>query len=195
MEHKVKTTTAKLLAALKVKSTGGAVSDADKYQVTASGEFDLRPWMNMFSFDAFTSMLWSASYGFLDRGSDDCKSMDVKGIVSTVPAMGSFQDGVHFSTLCAQLGPLAYRVSRVVTSWMNRSRAAEKFTGMARHGVVTRLQRSCDEIDFFSFFPHEATEKRPVPMSTPELVAECASFLNAGVLKSFRFRMIRERES
>lgn len=180
MEPKVVQVVETLLRAIDIKAAGGRVSEKDTYPVSRDMEFDLRPWMNMFSFDAFSSMLWSMPYGFLTLGNDLCKSMDAAGQVKSVQAMDSFQTGVHFNTLCAQLSPPVYGFSRWATRWMGRNQAADKFTGMARYGTVQRLKNGPKGTDFFTFFPLEATEKRPVPMSVPDIVAECTSFLNAG---------------
>ncbi|KAF2167655.1 hypothetical protein M409DRAFT_21811 [Zasmidium cellare ATCC 36951] len=180
MEPKIVDAVHSLLRAIQIKSRGGTVSAADGYPVSSNGEFDLRPWLNMFSFDAFWSVLWSSSYHFLERGNDECKSMDTSGRVTTVHAMDSFQTGVHFNSLCAQLGPFQYRFARWVSKWTRQGRAIGEFSGMARHGTVTRLKRTVESVDFFSFFPVEITPKTPCPLTIPDLVAECASFLNAG---------------
>lgn len=180
MEPKVAQVVETLLQAIDVKASGGRVSEADTYLVNSRKEFDLRPWMNMFSFDAFSSMLWSMPYGFLTVGSDLCKSMDVNGHVTSIHAMESFRTGVHFNTLCAQCSPATYSFLRWATRWMSRNQAADKFAGMARYGTMERLKNGPVSTDFFTFFPLKATEKRPVPMTIPEIVAECTSFLNAG---------------
>ncbi|KAK4493908.1 hypothetical protein PRZ48_015093 [Zasmidium cellare] len=180
MEPKIVEAVGSLLQAIEAKSMGKAVSEADLHQVSSNGEFDLRPWLNMFTFDAFSSVLWSSSYNFLKRGNDECKSMDVDGRVTTVHAMDSFQTGVHFNSLCAQLGPSRYRFARWVAKWTRQSRAVDKFSGMSRYGTITRLKQTVEGVDFFSFFPVEVTPKTPSPMTVPDLVAECASFLNAG---------------
>lgn len=182
MEVKIQRSVNKLVTALQAKSVGKMLSPADRYPVLSEGRFDLRPWMNMFSFDAFSSMLWSSTYDFLERGDDDCASMDISGNVSKVRAMDCFQTGVHFNTLCAQLPPPVYKALRWLSQAMYRKQAADHFSGMARYQTVMRLKKGHPEdgLDFFSFFPLEVSEKRPCPMSVPELVAECTTFLNAG---------------
>ncbi|KFY41203.1 hypothetical protein V495_05024 [Pseudogymnoascus sp. VKM F-4514 (FW-929)] len=184
MEPKVVDTVRKLLDALKHKSEGRKVAATDRYPAI-DGEFDLRPWLNMFTFDAFSSMLWSSCYGFLDRGNDDCSSMSEDGTVTTVQAMNSFRAGVHFNTICAQLSPSGYKISRWITQKTYRMQAADLFTGMARYQSVKRLQHTPAEVDFFSFFKiasseEQASEKKSTSMKLPDLVAECTSFLNAG---------------
>ncbi|KAK3066803.1 hypothetical protein LTR53_016690 [Teratosphaeriaceae sp. CCFEE 6253] len=129
----------------------------------------------MFSFDAFSDMLWSASFGFLEKGNDDCLALrDDMKTVDTVQAMHSFQTGVHFNTLCAQFGHLAYRALRSIGQTMRLSsrQNADLFTGMSKS--------STSGVDFFSFMPTQASAKIPTPMSLSEIIAECSSFLNAG---------------
>lgn len=62
MEPRVIVIVEKLLRCLKIKAAGGMVAPTDAYPVV-DGAFDLRPWLNMFSYDAITSMFWSSSYG------------------------------------------------------------------------------------------------------------------------------------
>lgn len=170
-----------LLQALKHKSEGRKMAETDQFPVL-NGKFDLRPWLNMFSFDAISDMLWSSRYGFLDRGNDDCVSMAEDGKTISVQAMNSFQTGVHFNTLCAQLSPTAYHLSRWISQPTFLKQAADHFSGMARYQTVKRLASTPGEPDFFSFFPLESTEKRLAAMGLSDLVAECTSFLNAGEL-------------
>ncbi|KAL5349200.1 hypothetical protein ACLOAV_005488 [Pseudogymnoascus australis] len=184
MEPKVMDTVRKLLGALKRQTEGGRVGSKDQYPVT-KGEFDLRPWLNMFTFDAFSSMLWSSNYGFLDRGNDDCFSMNEDGTITTVQAMDSFRTGVHFNTICAQLSPSGYKFIRWVTQKTYKTQAADLFTGMARYQSVKRLEHTPAEPDFFSFFKiasseEQASGEKTASMKLPDLVAECTSFLNAG---------------
>ena len=179
LEPKVIASVKKLLHAIKCKSEGHMVSDSDQYPAM-NGKFDLRPWMNMFSFDAFSNMMWSSCYNFLERGNDACLSMDVDGTVSSVQAMDSFQTGVHFNTICAQFNPLAYRLSRLLSSSTYRKKSADHFTGMARYLTVQRLKMRPTAPDFFTHLPHELSEKNREPVQLPELVAECTTFLNAG---------------
>jgi benzoate 4-monooxygenase len=174
-----------LLRAVLCKSKEQLVSTSDLYPVQ-NGQFDLRPWLNMFSFDAFSSMLWSSSYDFLKRGNDSCFSMDAEGNVKTVQAMKAFQTGVHFNTMCAQFSPLLYRCSRWMTRRTYKKQAADHFTGMARYKSVQRLKSEPEGADFFTQFPLEESDKGRTPMSLSDLVAECTTFLNAGKRTTMR---------
>lgn len=62
VEPRIMDLTTKLIRDLKLKSEGKAVSETDRYEVK-DGVFDARPWLNMFSFDAITSVVWSNTYG------------------------------------------------------------------------------------------------------------------------------------
>ncbi|KKO99609.1 cytochrome P450 oxidoreductase [Trichoderma harzianum] len=180
MEHKVTSSVEELLTAIRIKLNGGALSNDDKH-VVFEGVFDVQPWLNMFSYDVISKMLWSSSYGFLKCGSDDCNSMAGDGRVMKVPAIRCFQAGVQFNALCAHLPPPLYQISRFITKPMYKTAAADHFSGMARYGIVKRMERGdSDDVDFFSFFPTQKTKRCPVPMELPELIAECGTFLNAG---------------
>lgn len=182
LEPKVVHSVQKLLRAIKCKSEGRLVSTSDQC-FAVSGRFDLRPWMNMFSFDAFSNMMWSSCYNFLERGNDSCFSMDTDGTVSTVHAMDSFQTGVHYNTICAQFGPRVYQLFRWAFQNTFQKQAADHFTGMARYLTVHRLKTSPEAPDFFTHLPHEHSGTGKEPMQLSELVAECTTFLNAGELQ------------
>jgi cytochrome P450 len=187
MEPKVHAAVRDLLNAIELKSQGMPVSKMDRYLITnvRTSEFDLRPWLNMFSFDAFSNMLWSAPFGFLKQGNDECQALckDQHTVVS-VHAMQTFQTGVHFNTLCAQLGPAAYQILRGIGQavGMSSRQNADHFTGMVRYRSVQRLnfKKAPEAVDFFSFLPTKTSPKVDKPMSLSEIVAECTSFINAG---------------
>lgn len=185
MEPKVISAVERLLAALDLKLANKPVSDVDHFPVPRPGEIDLRPWLNMFSFDAFSDMLWSSSFGFLKRGNDECSAMsEDQRTVSSVHAMQTFRTGVHFNTVCAQLNASAYQAIR----WMCRTlgitarQNADHFSGMVRYETVKRLKLDAppDAPDFFSFLPTKSSPGAKAAMTLPELVAECTTFLNAG---------------
>ncbi|KAF2765375.1 cytochrome P450, partial [Teratosphaeria nubilosa] len=186
MEPKAQNATRDLLNAIDMKAHGKPVSAADVYPISnvSTGEFDLRPWLNMFSFDAFSDILWSLPFGFLKRGNDECLALGKDHKTTSVRAMQTFQTGVHFNTLCAQFAPALYRILRSIGQTMQIASRnnADHFTGMVRYRSVQRLTKQSvpSSVDIFSFMPTKASEKVPSPMTLSEIVAECTSFLNAG---------------
>ncbi|ERS96702.1 hypothetical protein HMPREF1624_06911 [Sporothrix schenckii ATCC 58251] len=184
MEPRVAATVAKLVAALRIKAAGGQVSPRDRFAVGADGVFDVRPWLNMFAYDAITSVVWSQTYGFLDRGDDDCSAQDADGTVHTVQAMHTFHTGAAWSVCLGHLAPRWYAlVKGVLLSWTAGRRCGDDFSGMARHLAVQRLARTADAseaADLFAHLPVTATAARPAPMPFDEIVAESTVMLNAG---------------
>ncbi|UKZ55804.1 hypothetical protein TrVGV298_009628 [Trichoderma virens] len=89
MEPQVTSSVEELLAAIRIKLNGGALSNKDNH-VVLEGVFDIQPWLNMFSYDVISKLLWSSSYGFLKCGSDECKSMAGDGRILIVPAIRCF---------------------------------------------------------------------------------------------------------
>ncbi|KAL1888578.1 hypothetical protein Sste5346_009447 [Sporothrix stenoceras] len=181
MEPRVMAIVDKLVKAIRVKSEGGRVSKQDRFSVTHDGVFDVRPWLNMFSYDAITNIFWSQTYGFLDRGDDDCMTQDADGTVHSVHAMHTFHTGAAWSVFLGHLTPFWYGVfKRQLLWWIPRSICGDNFTGMARYLAVQRLTKPPAVPDLFSHLPVTATEKRPDPMQMEEIVAESAVMLNAG---------------
>lgn len=169
----------KLCRDLQLKSEGRQISDADAYYPASDGSFDVRPWLNMFAYDAITSMFWSNSYGFLDKGNDLCPSL--KGDkVETVHAMDSFHSGGRFNVMFSHLPQSWNTLAELVFHYTHHKQAGINFGGMARHQVVERLKSPPAEPDLFSSFPTTGNSKGVVPMPLNELVAESISMLDAG---------------
>lgn len=179
MEPRVMEVVERLCSALKVKSTGGSLGKDDKYEV-ANGVFDVRPWFNMFSYDAVSSMFFTNTFGFLTRGNDICNSADEEGNIKRVHAMNSFHSASRFNTTLGQLSPSLYKMGRQLLFFMPGVQEGSDFAGMSRNQVFNRLKNEPAERDLFSGFPMKASEKRPIPMSVEEVIAECATMLDAG---------------
>ncbi|OQV09485.1 hypothetical protein CLAIMM_13603 [Cladophialophora immunda] len=179
MEPRVMRVVEKLCRNITAKSQGRRISDEDHYQCV-DGAFDLRPWLNMASFDAITSMFWSHEYGFLDRGNDTCLTESASGSITQVNAMDTYHSAVHFNAWLAHLPERWYKLGRRIFQYSHGQLAGDDFSGMARYLVNERLRSRPAEPDLFSPLPLEASEKRPVPMTFDQVHAECTTMLDAG---------------
>lgn len=179
MEPRILETVKKLCRDLQIKSEGKLVAETDLYP-TVNGVFDLRPWLNMFSYDAITAMFWSNTYGFLDKGNDLCPSMTSSGQIKQVHAMDSFHSGAAFNVLLAHLPEAWNKLAKILLSYTHGRQAAQNFGGMARYHVVRRLENPPKEADLFSNLPAQPSAKWPTPMPLHELVAESTTMLDAG---------------
>jgi benzoate 4-monooxygenase len=179
MEPRVIDCVERLLSALRVKAAGGNVGPEDRYPVT-EGVFDVRPWLNMLAYDAITSMFFTDEYGFLSRGVDLCPSVHSSGRKRVVHGMDSFHSASRFNTTLAQLPLPLYKLGRKLLWFVHGNESGEDFAGMSRAKVQHRLEHKPSVPDLFSRLPTEPTEKRPVPMPVEEIVAECATMLDAG---------------
>ncbi|OJJ02061.1 hypothetical protein ASPVEDRAFT_887673 [Aspergillus versicolor CBS 583.65] len=179
LEPRVAECVRKLLRCLELKTRGQKVAETDRFPVRADGSFDVRPWFNMFTYDAISSMMWSDSFGFLDQGDDVCIAESATGEKKKVRAMESFQTGVWFTVFGAHLPLFAYKALRFVTKNSNLALMGD-FPQMARHRVNRRLKASPAEPDIFSQFPTENDVKGRPPLPMWEIVAESNVMLNAG---------------
>ncbi|KAJ9614440.1 hypothetical protein H2200_002576 [Cladophialophora chaetospira] len=179
VEPRVMKSVANLCSALRLKAAGGYIGPGDNYRVF-NGIFDLRPWLNMLSYDAISSVFFTNEYGFLQTGNDICSSMDEAGHKKSVNAMDTFHSASIFNVTLAQLPSSLYKLGRRVLWFVHGNAQGADFAGMSRAQVHHRLKNVSEQPDLFSRLPTEPTEKRPVPMSVEEIIAECATMLDAG---------------
>lgn len=179
MEPRVMKVAENLCSALKVKATSGVLGDGDEYKVV-NGAINIVPWLNMFTWDAIASMMFSYDYGFLVKGNDICPALDADGATEYVHAMESFHSGSRFSTTLAHLPMDLYKLSRKALFFTHGFKSGLKFFGMAKALIKYRMENEPAVPDLFSRLPVAPTEKRPNPISMQEIVAECAGILDAG---------------
>lgn len=179
MEPRVMKIALRLCQSLKIKSDGGRVGPADEYTVT-DGIFDLRPWLNMFSYDAITAMFFSNCYGFLEKGNDICPARTASGEIKHVHAMDTFHSAAGHNVLFAQLPGAWCKLAQILVKYTHGKQSAENFYSMADHQVTERLRSPPAEPDLFSNLPTPPSEKRPNPMPLHEIVAECTTMMDAG---------------
>lgn len=133
MEPRVMQTVEKLLRNLKIKAGGGMIAVTDRFPVVG-GAFDLRPWLNMFSYDAITNVFWSETYGFLNRGNDECWSEAEDGSWEKLHAMKTFHTTTGFHVLLGHLSPFWFGVVKnMLLKWTFSNRCGRRFVGMARY--------------------------------------------------------------
>ena len=179
MEPRVMDLARKLCRDLAAKSNGEQIAPTDEYRVV-NGTFDLRPWINMFSYDAITAMFFSNCYGFLDRGNDICPALDSSGQVKQVHAMDTFHSASGHNVLYAHLPAGWYNMLQILLKYTHGKQAANNFGSMANYHVIQRIRSPPAVPDLFSTLPIQPTEKRPDPMPISEVVAECTTMMDAG---------------
>ena len=179
MEPRVMETVRKLCRNLKSKAEGKLIASTDLYPVD-NGAFDVRPWLNMFSYDAITAMFWSKTYGFLDKGNDVCPALTSTGETKQVHAMNTFHSASAFNVLWAHLPESLDKLVKIILANTHGRQSALNFYAMANHMVVERIRSPPSEPDLFSNLPVTPTEKHPTPMPLHEIVAECTTMMDAG---------------
>ncbi|OQE19898.1 hypothetical protein PENSTE_c014G00642 [Penicillium steckii] len=180
LEPRVQICVQKLIQCLKLKSQGQKVADTDRFEVRRDVSFDVRPWLNMFTFDAISSMMWSDSFGFLDCGDDTCISQSDDGNKKTVNAMETFGHGVWFAVFSAHLPLWAYKAINYLASGLKRGQASGDFGNMARYKTMQRIESTPEEPDIFSQFPLQTDKKGRPPLPMWEIIAESTIMMNAG---------------
>lgn len=69
-EPHIQQVTCTLVECIAKKARGEKVAESDRLGIREDGSFDVRPWLNIFTYDGISSLMWSDSYGFLEKGDD-----------------------------------------------------------------------------------------------------------------------------
>ena len=112
MEPRVVKIVETLCQKILLKSQGQNMGPNDIYHADETGAFDVRPWLNMTSFDVITSIFWSSEYGFLHKGNDICPTKLASGKDIQVHAMDSYHSAVHFNAWLDNLSRDWYKIWR-----------------------------------------------------------------------------------
>lgn len=179
MEPRITELAIKLFRALEIKSRGGLIATTDEYPAV-NGGFDVRPWLNMFAFEAITAVFWSSSYNFLDKGNDRCPALELSGEIHEVHAMDTAHSNTNFIIPFAQLPKAWWKLAQIILTHTHGARSAKNFRSMARYVVRRRIEKPPAESDLFSNIILEPTEKHKNPMTSEELLSECSTMLSAG---------------
>ncbi|KAH7127474.1 cytochrome P450 [Dactylonectria macrodidyma] len=171
-ETRIQHVTAKLIACVETKARGGKIADTDRFEARPDGSFGQRLWLNMYTYDVISSLIWSDSFDFLVKGDDSCVAEPITGEKKTVQAMSIFQNGVWYSVFCAHLPLFAYRALRYMTSSYKGTMAADVFGNIARCKTNKRLVSTPEESDVFSHLPVKVDQKGRPPMPMWEILAD-----------------------
>ena len=188
MEPRVQERVGVLLRSLNVKAAGGVVAASDEYGFgiamtrDAQGRisFDVRPWLNMLSYDAITAMFWSNTYGCLERGSDEVPALRSSGEEARVHAMASFHGTTSYLIPFAQLSKDWDAFLKRLTRYARGGQHVDDFGSMVRYLVTHRLVSPPSQPDLFSSIEKRMSPDLSDPVPLSEVTAECTTMLDAG---------------
>lgn len=139
---------------------------------------NIRRYLNYFTIDVFSRLLYGETKGCLERGNDIVSAETPTGRVYKVPFIKSLHDATVINTALgmeASLLPLTRRIFW----WHPYKRAGADYDNIVYHNTTKRLRDMDAEDDIFSkLLVNNKGESTDI--SFGELLAECSVMMNAG---------------
>ncbi|KAH6981572.1 cytochrome P450 [Ilyonectria sp. MPI-CAGE-AT-0026] len=139
---------------------------------------NMRRYLNYFTIDAFSKMLYSESLHCLDRGDDIVNAETPQGKIYKVPFIKSLHDSTHINTLLGmESGLLPF--TRKMFAWHPYKKAGADYENIILYNTNQRAKATEAMDDIFAKL---MTKSNGDSINLPygELLAECSVMLNAG---------------
>ena len=153
------------------------VAQIDKSAVEGSS-INMRRYLNYFTIDVFSRILYSESLRCLERGNDIVTAETEDGKTYQVPFIKSLHDATIINTILGMEASLL-PVTRKLFSWHPYKRAGADYEAVIYHNTTKRLRNLDAEDDIFSkLLTNNKGEAVGLPLG--ELLAESSVMMNAG---------------
>jgi cytochrome P450 len=153
------------------------LAQVDKF-VSEERHVNMRRYLNYFTIDVFSRLLYSESLGCLERGNDMVDAETPDGKVYQVPFIKSLHDATIMNTVLGMEAPLL-PITRKLLSWHPYKKAGADFDNIIYHNTAKRLRDLDAEDDIFSKLLIN-NKGEPVGLPLGEILAEASVMMNAG---------------
>jgi cytochrome P450 len=157
-------------------TVGMLVTQVDKC-ATEGRSINIRRYLNYFTIDVFSRLLYSDSMGCLERGNDMVDAETREGKVYKTPFIKSLHDATVINTVLGMEAPLLPLTKRLF-SWHPYKRAGADYENIIYHNTAKRLRDNDAEDDIFSKLLINKGE--PAGLSLGAILAEASVMMNAG---------------
>jgi cytochrome P450 len=140
--------------------------------------FNMRRYLNFFTIDVFSRLLYSESLECLERGNDIVTAETPNGKVYKAPFIKSLHDATIINTVLGMEAPLL-PLTRKLFSWHPYKKAGTDYDNIVYHNTAKRLRNTDAEGDIFSSLL-ENNRGEPIGMPLGEILAEASVMMNAG---------------
>jgi cytochrome P450 len=146
--------------------------------VREGSPFNMRRYLNFFTIDVFSRLLYSESLECLERGNDIVTAEAPNGKVYKAPFIKSLHDATIINTVLGMEAPLL-PLTRKLFSWHPYKKAGTDYDNIVYHNTAKRLRNTDAEGDIFSSLL-ENNRGEPIGMPLGEILAEASVMMNAG---------------
>lgn len=155
------------------------VSQVEK-AVAEQSPINMRRYLNYFTIDVFSRLLYGESLGCLERGDDMVDARSEDGRIYKVPFIKSLHDATHINTILGMEAPLL-SVTKNIFANHPYKKAGTDYENIIYHNAVKRLQAVDLDSDSDIFSKLLTNNKgEPVGLCLGDILAESSVMMNAG---------------
>ncbi|KAF2104678.1 cytochrome P450 [Rhizodiscina lignyota] len=138
---------------------------------------NLRRYMNYFTIDFFSQLVYGESLGCVRRGNDIVTAETKDGKVYQVPFIKSLHEAMIMNTALAIEAPLL-PITKKLFKWHPYARSGLDYENVIYHKTSKRLQKPEAQDDIFAKFMKSMNSDPGMPIG--EVLAECSVLMNGG---------------
>jgi cytochrome P450 len=143
-----------------------------------SKEINMRRFLNYFTIDVFSELLYGDTMGCLEKGNDYVTAETPSGVLYEVPFIKTLHDSTIIGTALGMEAPLL-SLTKKLFSWHSYKKAGADYEHVIYHNAKKRLRDVDAEDDIFSKFLKNG-KGEDLHLSAGEILAECSVMMNAG---------------
>jgi cytochrome P450 len=146
----------------------------------AGGTINMRRYLNYFTIDTFSRLLYGEPQGCLTRGNDTVTAETGEGKVYKAPFIKSLHDATQINTILGMESGIL-PLTRKLFAWHPYKKAGADYDNIIYHSTMKRLSDPSPPVtdDIFSKLITN-NKGDPVGLCTGDLLAECSVMMNAG---------------
>lgn len=147
-------------------------------RIAAGDEINMRRYLNYYTIDLFSQLLYGETLGCLERGNDLVDAETPEGNVYKAPFIQSLHDATIINTVLGMEAPLLPLTKRLF-QWHPYKKAGADYDNIIYHNTQKRQRNTDAEHDIFSNLMKNA-KGEDLNLSPGEVLAECSVMMNAG---------------
>lgn len=159
------------------EAVGNLVKQVDQHAVSGQ-HLNIRRYLNYFTIDVFSDLLYGEPQGCLDRGNDIVKAETPGGHVYEVAFVKTLHDATAINTALGMEAPLL-PFTRKLFAWHHCKHAGTDYDNIIYHNTKKRLRSADAEDDIFSKLLKN-NKGEDLNLTAGDILAECSVMMNAG---------------
>lgn len=160
-----------------VSDTIAALMTQIDHHVTEGKMVNMRRYLNYFTIDFFSKLVYGESLGCVNRGNDIVTAETKDGKTYQVPFIASLHNAMIINTALGFEAPLL-PITKKLFKWHPYARSGADYENIIYHNTSKRLKRVDTGTDIFSKFSKAMNDEPGMPIG--EVLAECSVLLNGG---------------